>query len=135
MFFTSTRSPNGASEAVDLAIRGTINPGEILILPEPSYVAYLPAVIFAGGEVRSIPTSASDGWRLDTTAVAAAAPGAKALFLGYPANPTGATLDETTRAELARIAVEHDLLVPESLRCVRSWPDESTSFRPKRSSG
>lgn len=65
----------GASEAVDLAIRGTINPGDALILPEPSYVAYLPAVIFAGGQVRSIPTSAADGWRLDTAAVAAAAPG------------------------------------------------------------
>jgi aminotransferase len=68
-------------------------------------------VIFAGGQVRSIPTSAADGWRLDTAAVAVAATGAKALFLGYPANPTGATLDEATRAELARIAVEQDLLV------------------------
>ena len=45
--------------AVDLAIRGTIDPGDRLILPEPSYVAYLPAVIFAGGDVRTISTSAS----------------------------------------------------------------------------
>lgn len=101
----------GASEAVDLAIRGTIDPGDALILPEPSYVAYLPAVVFAGGVVRSIPTRAADGWRLDPAAVDRAAEGAKALFLGYPANPTGATLDDATRTELARIAVDRDLLV------------------------
>jgi aminotransferase len=101
----------GASEAVDLAIRGTINPGNELILPEPSYVAYLPAVVFAGGVALPIPTRAADGWRLDPAEVERVAPRAKALFLGYPANPTGATLDEATRAELARIAVAHDLLV------------------------
>ena len=101
----------GASEAVDLAIRGTINPGDELILPEPSYVAYLPAVVFAGGVALPIPTRAADGWRLDPAEVERVAPKAKALFLGYPANPTGATLDETTRTELARIAVAHDLLV------------------------
>ena len=101
----------GASEAVDLAIRGTINPGDELILPEPSYVAYLPAVVFAGGVALPIPTRATDGWRLDPGEVERVAPKAKALFLGYPANPTGATLDEETRTELARIAVAHDLLV------------------------
>jgi aminotransferase len=101
----------GASEAVDLAIRGTINPGDELILPEPSYVAYLPAVVFAGGVALPIPTRAADGWRLDPAEVERVAPKAKALFLGYPANPTGATLDEATRTELARIAVAHDLLV------------------------
>jgi aminotransferase len=101
----------GASEAVDLAIRGTINPGDELILPEPSYVAYLPAVVFAGGVALPISTRAADGWRLDPAEVERVAPKAKALFLGYPANPTGATLDEATRTELARIAVAHDLLV------------------------
>ena len=101
----------GASEAVDLAVRGTIGAGDALILPEPSYVAYLPAVVFAGGTAIPVPTSAADGWRLDPAAVDRAARGAKALFLGYPANPTGATLDEASRAEIARIAVAHDLLV------------------------
>ncbi|MEY4388642.1 MAG: hypothetical protein RLZZ432_361 [Chloroflexota bacterium] len=101
----------GGSEAVDLAIRGTIDPGDKMVLPEPSYVAYLPAVVFAGGEAVPVPTSAADGWRLDPAAVDAAAAGAKALFLGYPSNPTGATLDEETRSELARIAVARDLLV------------------------
>ena len=72
----------GASEAVDLAIRGTINPGDELILPEPSYVAYLPAVVFAGGVALPIPTRATDGWRLDPGEVERVAPKAKALFLG-----------------------------------------------------
>lgn len=101
----------GASEAVDLAVRGTIGAGDLIVLPEPSYVAYLPAVIFAGGTVVPVATSASDNWRLHAEAVDAAAVGAKALFLGYPANPTGATLDEPTREALAKIAVARDLVV------------------------
>jgi aminotransferase len=58
-----------------------------------------------------VATSATDNWRLHADAVDAAAVGAKALFLGYPANPTGATLDEPTREALAKIAVVRDLVV------------------------
>jgi aminotransferase len=107
----------GASEAVDVAVRGAIGPGDKIVLPEPSYVAYLPAVVFAGGTAIPVATSADDGWRLDPAAVERAVAGgakrggAKALFLGYPANPTGATLDEESRVALAKIAVENDLLV------------------------
>ena len=51
----------GASEAVDVAVRGTIGPGDKIVLPEPSYVAYLPAVVFAGGTAIPVATSAVDG--------------------------------------------------------------------------
>ena len=107
----------GASEAVDVAVRGTIGPGDKIVLPEPSYVAYLPSIVFAGGTAIPVATRAADGWRLDPAAVERAVAGgakrggAKALFLGYPANPTGATLDEESRVALAKIAVENDLLV------------------------
>ena len=102
----------GASEAVDLALRATCDPGDEIILHEPSYVAYIPAIVFAGGEVVTVATRFEDDFALDPAAVEAAiTPRTKALFLGYPCNPTGAVLPPAVQDELARIAVEHDLLV------------------------
>jgi aminotransferase len=102
----------GASEAVDLALRATCDPGDEVILHEPSYVAYVPAIVFAGGTVVHVPTRFEDDFALDPADVEAAiTPRTKALFLGYPANPTGAVLDDDVQDELARIARDHDLLV------------------------
>jgi aminotransferase len=102
----------GASEAVDLALRATCDPGDEVILHEPSYVAYVPAIVFAGGTPVLVATHFDHDFALDPAAVrAAVTPRTKALFLGYPANPTGAVLDPETQDALARIAVEHDLLV------------------------
>ena len=102
----------GASEAVDLALRATCDPGDEVILHEPSYVAYVPAIVFAGGTVVQVATRFEDDFALDPRAVEAAiTPRTKALFLGYPANPTGAVLDDAVQDELARIARDHDLLV------------------------
>jgi len=102
----------GASEAVDLALRATCDPGDEVILHEPSYVAYLPAITFAGGVVRPIPTRMADDFALDPAAVeAAVTPSTKALFLGYPCNPTGAVLPDAVQDALAAIAERHDLLV------------------------
>jgi len=102
----------GASEAVDLALRATCDPGDEVILHEPSYVSYVPAIVFAGGTVVPVATRFEDDFALDPAAVeAAVTPRTKALFLGYPANPTGAVLDDAVQDELARIARDHDLLV------------------------
>ncbi len=102
----------GASEAVDLALRATIDPGDEVILHEPSYVAYVPAVVFAGGTVRLVSTTMDREFALDPAAVEAAiTPRTKALFLGYPCNPTGAVLPDAVQDELAAIADRHDLLV------------------------
>ncbi len=102
----------GASEAVDLALRATCDPGDEVILHEPSYVSYVPAIVFAGGVVRHVATRFEDDFALDPVLVEAAiTPRTKALFLGYPCNPTGAVLPDEVQDELARIAVEHDLLV------------------------
>jgi aminotransferase len=102
----------GASEAVDLALRATCDPGDEVILHEPSYVAYAPAVTFAGGVVHHVATRLEDDFALDPAAVEAAiTPRTKALFLGYPCNPTGAVLPDEVQAELAAIAERHDLLV------------------------
>jgi aminotransferase len=102
----------GASEALDLAMRATIDAGDEVILHEPSYVAYVPAIIFAGGTAVHVATRFEDDFALDPAAVEAAiTPRTKALFLGYPCNPTGAVLPDAVQDELARIAERHDLLV------------------------
>jgi aminotransferase len=102
----------GASEALDLALRATCDPGDEVILHEPSYVAYVPAIVFAGGTPVLIPTRFEDDFALDPAAVEAAiTPRTKALFLGYPSNPTGAVLPDAVQDELAAIAERHDLLV------------------------
>jgi aminotransferase len=102
----------GASEAVDLALRATCDPGDEVILHEPSYVSYVPAVVFAGGVVRHVPTRFEDDFALDPAAVeAAVTERTKGLFVGYPCNPTGAVLPDSVQDELAAIAVRHDLLV------------------------
>jgi len=102
----------GASEALDLAMRATIDPGDEVILHEPCYVAYVPAIVFAGGSVIHVATRFEDDFALDPAAVETAiTPRTKALFLGYPCNPTGAVLSDEVQEELARIADRHDLLV------------------------
>jgi aminotransferase len=102
----------GASEGVDLALRATCNPGDEVILHEPSYVAYEPAIVFAGGVPVRVATRFEDDFALDPASVEAAiTPRTKALFLGYPCNPTGAVLPPDIQRELASIAERHDLLV------------------------
>ena len=102
----------GASEAVDLALRATIDPGDEVVLHEPSYVAYVPAIVFAGGRAVHVATRYEDDFALDPAAVEAAiTPRTKALFLGYPCNPTGAVLPDAVQDALAAIADRHDLLV------------------------
>src|SRR6185436_10465636 len=102
----------GASEAVDLALRATCDPGDEVILHEPSYVSYVPSIVFAGGTAVHVRTRFEDDFALDPAAVEAAiTPRTKALFLGYPCNPTGAVLPVAVQEELAAIAERHDLLV------------------------
>ncbi len=102
----------GASEALAVAIGAVVDPGDEVLLHEPSYVAYVPGVVFAGGVPVHIPTSEGNGWQLDPAAVEAAiTPRTKVLFLGYPCNPTGAVLSPETARALAAIAERHDLVV------------------------
>lgn len=102
----------GASEAVAATMAAIVNPGDEVILHEPSYVAYVPAIVFNGGVPVRVATRAEDGFQLDPAALeAAVTPRTKAIFLGYPCNPTGAVLPEATLRAIAGIAERHDLLV------------------------
>jgi aminotransferase len=102
----------GASEALAIALAALVDPGDEVILHEPSYVAYLPAIVFNGATPVMVRTSADDAFELDPAAVERAVTSrTKVLFLGYPANPTGAVLDRDRLEALADIAIRHDLLV------------------------
>ena len=102
----------GASEALAVSMAAVVDPGDEVVLHEPSYVAYLPAIMFNGGQPVLVPTSADSAFELDPADVEAAiTPRTKLLFLGYPCNPTGAVLEPDTLQALADLAVRHDLLV------------------------
>jgi aminotransferase len=101
----------GVSEAIDLALRAVLNPGETVLYHEPCYVSYAPSITLAHGKGRAIRTRAEDGFRLDPKAVADAAKGAKVLLLNFPTNPTGAVLKGKDLDALAQVCVEKNLLV------------------------
>jgi len=102
----------GVSEAVDLALRATLNEGDEVILADPSYVAYVPGIVLAGGVPVAVPTREEDDFRLRPDDVAAAiTPRTRAILLGFPNNPTGAVLAKEDVVGIARLAAEHDLLV------------------------
>ncbi|MEO6349465.1 MAG: aminotransferase class I/II-fold pyridoxal phosphate-dependent enzyme [Candidatus Limnocylindrales bacterium] len=102
----------GASEAVAAAMAAIVDPGDEVVLHEPSYVAYLPSILFNGGVPVFVSTDASDNFELSPADVEAAiTPRTKVLFLGYPCNPTGAVLSEDKLHAIAEIARRHDLIV------------------------
>jgi aminotransferase len=102
----------GVSEALAIAMTAVVDPGDEVVLAEPSYASYVPDIMFAGGVPVFVPTRPQDGWQLDPDAVEAAiTERTKVLFLGYPCNPTGAVLDPDTIRALAALAERHDLLV------------------------
>jgi aminotransferase len=102
----------GVSEAVDLALRATLNDGDEVIVADPSYVAYTPGIILAGGVPVPVPTEEADDFRLMPAAVEKAiTPRTRAILLGFPNNPTGAVLRKDDVAGIARLADDHDLLI------------------------
>ncbi len=102
----------GASEAVDLAFRAFVDPGDTVAIAQPSYISYEPGVIFAGGEPLPVPTREADDFRLTVGALErAGAADADALVLCYPNNPTGAVMPAADLAPIADFAREHDLTV------------------------
>ncbi len=102
----------GVSEALDLALRAILNPGDEVILHEPSYVSYKPCTIFTGAIPVSVATSMEDGFRLHADAVRThLTEKTKALVLNYPNNPTGATMGRRELEAIADVVNERDLLV------------------------
>ena len=102
----------GASEAIDLALRAMISPGDEVLVPEPSYVSYSPSVIFAGGTPVGVVTREEDDFRLKPEHLEAAITSrTKALILPYPNNPTGGIMEKKDLEALVPLIEKHDLMV------------------------
>lgn len=102
----------GVSEAIDLALRALINPGEEVIYHEPCYVSYSPSIVMAYGEAVSVTTRKRDGFSLKPEELAKAiTPKSRVLMLNFPTNPTGATASREDLEGIAKLCIEHDLIV------------------------
>jgi aminotransferase len=102
----------GVSEALDLAMRAIIDPGDEVIMPDPCYVSYNACVILAGGMPVMVPTSEANSFEVDPADIEAKINHkTKAILLGYPANPTGAVMPRDKLEQIAEIACRHKLLV------------------------
>lgn len=102
----------GVSEAADLAFRALINPGDEVIVPEPSYVSYKPSVSLAGGKPIPVPTYRENEFRVNADQIRESlTEKTKALVLSYPNNPTGAILRKKDLEEIADVVNENDLAV------------------------
>ncbi|MDD6050801.1 MAG: aminotransferase class I/II-fold pyridoxal phosphate-dependent enzyme [Clostridiales bacterium] len=102
----------GASEAIDIALRAMVGPGDEVLVPEPSYVSYAPSVIFAGGTPVSIVTRAEDEFRLTPQALRdAITPRTKCLILPYPNNPTGGIMERADLEAIAEVIREKQIMV------------------------
>ncbi len=102
----------GVSEGVDLAMRTIIDPGDEVISPDPGYVAYEADIVFAGGVPVPVPTYARYDFGVRADEIAAAiTPRTKMILIGNPNNPTGAVVPKAELEGIARLAIEHDLIV------------------------
>ena len=102
----------GASEALDLAFRSIIEPGDEILVPAPSYVSYMPGVSFAGGVAVPVETKECDNFTVTPQALENAITSkTKAIILPYPNNPTGAIMTKEQLEAITGIIEKHDLFV------------------------
>lgn len=102
----------GVSEALDVALRAVLNPGDKVLYHEPCYVSYHPSVVLAHGQAIPVPTLPGDDFALDSETLSDRwEPGCKVLMLNFPTNPTGGVVQGERLEKIARFAQEKDLLV------------------------
>ena len=102
----------GGSEAIDAALRAMVDPGDEVLIPQPSYVSYLPCAVLADAVPVIINLKAENNFKLTKEElIESITEKTKILILPFPNNPTGATMDKEELAELVPIIIEHDLFV------------------------
>lgn len=102
----------GVSEALDLAFRAILNPGEKVLVHEPCFVAYAPLVRLAGGEPLTVVTAAAEGFKVTPEKIEKAwQKGTKAMILNYPCNPTGTSYTRQELMAIAKVAKKRDFLI------------------------
>ena len=116
----------GASEAIYLALRAIINDGDEIIVPEPSYVSYMPSVAICGGKAIPAKCFVEDEFRLTAENLEKVITDkTKALILPYPNNPTGAVMSKENLEDIAREVKKHDLLVhSDEIYCELTYGDK-----------
>ncbi len=102
----------GVSEALDLALRAILNPGDEVLYHEPCYVSYSPSIALSHGKAVAIGTREEDEFKLRPDALRAAiTPKSKVLLMNFPCNPTGGVMTAAELQEIAAVCREHNLLV------------------------
>ena len=102
----------GGSEAIDMAMRVMLNPGEEVLIPQPSYVSYEPCTIMAGGKPVIIELKAENEFRLTPEELLEhITDKTKLLVLPFPNNPTGAIMEQKDLKAIAKVIIEKDLYV------------------------
>ena len=102
----------GGSEAIDIGLRAVINPGDEVIIPQPSYVSYEPCAILADAKPVIIDLKAENDFRLTPDELLdAITDKTKVLILPFPNNPTGAIMEKEDLEKIAKIVIENDILV------------------------
>ena len=121
----------GGSEAIDNTIRALVNPGEEVLIPEPSFVCYTPLTQMAGGVPVPLPTRVEDSFKLTPEALRAAiTPRTKLLILPYPNNPTGAIMNRDELQAIANVIRETNIMVlsDEIYNSLTYGPDRHVCF-------
>ena len=102
----------GGSEAIDIAMRAMLDPGDEVLIPQPSYVSYVPCATLANGVPVIIELKAENEFRLTAEQLEAAiTPKTKLLVLPFPNNPTGAVMEKKDLEAIAKVIIDHDLYV------------------------
>ncbi len=102
----------GGSEAIDIGLRAMLEDGDEVIIPEPSYVSYVPCTIMAGGKPVIVSLKEENEFRLTAAELEAAiTPRTKILILPFPNNPTGAIMERSDLEGIAKLCIEHDIYV------------------------
>ena len=102
----------GGSEAIDDAMRAMLDPGDEVLIPQPSYVSYVPCAVLANGTPVVIELKAENDFRLTAEQLEKAiTPKTKLLVLPFPNNPTGAIMERKDLEAIAKLVVEHDIFV------------------------
>ena len=102
----------GGSEAIDVALRSMIEPGDEVIIPTPCYVSYEPCAILAGGVVKTIPLKNENNFKLTKEELLSAiTPKTKIIIMNYPNNPTGGIMEYDDLLSISEVIIENDLVV------------------------
>ena len=102
----------GGSEGIDIALRAMLDPGDEVLIPQPSYVSYLPCTILADGVPVTIPLQEKNEFKLTAEELEAAiTPKTKVLVMPFPNNPTGAIMEKEDLEAIAEVIIEKDIFV------------------------